>query len=179
MPLIQFPDVKVEIKGPGSRNPFFVGALGVPLGGASEPLARAFAQDIEGTGLFYGATIDVIGNGIRGRDAWAHFDDIKLMDELISEFADPRNGLVYAVAIDNNAEGGAPLEKNKPYKAEKVLTTKKEMLDFWGSDEHREKLKSICVDKECGRCTYGEYARQIEELVMGTKEEDPMCVDFP
>lgn len=133
MPLIQFPDVKVEIKGPGSRNPFFVGALGVPLGGASEPLARAFAQAIEGTGLFYGATIDVIGNGIRGRDAWAHFDDIRLMDELISEFADPRNGLVYAVAIDNNAEGGAPLEKNKPYKAEKVLTTKKEMLDFWGS----------------------------------------------
>jgi len=51
--------------------------------------------------------------------------------------------------------------------------------DFWGSDKHRDLLKSICVDKECGRCTYGEYARQIEELAMGSKEDDPMCCDFP
>jgi MoaA/NifB/PqqE/SkfB family radical SAM enzyme/intein/homing endonuclease len=28
-------------------------------------------------------------------------------------------------------------------------------------------------------CTYGEFARQIEELAMGTKEDDPMCSDFP
>ena len=55
----------------------------------------------------------------------------------------------------------------------------KEILNFWGSDEHRKLLQSIGVDKECGRCTYGEYARQIEELAMGTKEEDPMCIDFP
>lgn len=51
--------------------------------------------------------------------------------------------------------------------------------NFWGSDRHRELLMSICVDKECGRCTYGEFARQIEELAMGSKDEDPMCVDFP
>jgi MoaA/NifB/PqqE/SkfB family radical SAM enzyme len=49
----------------------------------------------------------------------------------------------------------------------------------WGSDQHRDLLKSICVDKECGRCTYGEYARQIEELAMSSREDDPMCVDFP
>jgi len=54
-----------------------------------------------------------------------------------------------------------------------------EILKMWGSDEHRNLLQSIEVDKECGRCTYGEYARQIEELVMGIKEEDPMCLDFP
>ncbi len=51
--------------------------------------------------------------------------------------------------------------------------------DFWGSDKHRDLLKSICVDKECGRCTYGEYARQIEEMAMSSKEDDPMCCDFP
>lgn len=55
----------------------------------------------------------------------------------------------------------------------------KEILNIWGSDEHRRLLQSIEVDKECGRCTYGEYARQIEELAMGTKEEDSMCLDFP
>jgi len=55
----------------------------------------------------------------------------------------------------------------------------KEILNFWGSDEHRKLLQSIEVDKECGRCTYGEYARQIEELAIESKEEDPMCRDFP
>lgn len=54
-----------------------------------------------------------------------------------------------------------------------------DILKFWGSEKHRELLKSIQVNKECGRCTYGEYARQIEEVALGSKEEDPMCVDFP
>jgi len=56
----------------------------------------------------------------------------------------------------------------------------REILNFWGSEKHREILKSIKVDKECGRCTYGEYARQIEELCLGINgEQDPMCLDFP
>jgi MoaA/NifB/PqqE/SkfB family radical SAM enzyme len=55
----------------------------------------------------------------------------------------------------------------------------KEIKNVWGSEKHKQLLKSICVDKECGRCTYGEYARQIEELAMGIYEEDPMCCDFP
>ena len=55
----------------------------------------------------------------------------------------------------------------------------KEILKFWGTDKHRELLKSICVHKECGRCTYGEYARQIEEIGMGKHDDDPMCLDFP
>ena len=58
------------------------------------------------------------------------------------------------------------------------------ILTFWGSDKHRNMLKSINVDKECGRCTYGKYAEQIERLAMGVKkdksrEKDPMCVNFP
>lgn len=54
-----------------------------------------------------------------------------------------------------------------------------EILKVWGTEKHRELLKSIEVNKECGRCTYGEYAKQIEELSLGLNEEDPMCVDFP
>jgi len=54
-----------------------------------------------------------------------------------------------------------------------------EILKIWGSDRHRETLKSIGVNEECGRCTYGEYARQIEELALGVNEEDPLCCDFP
>lgn len=54
-----------------------------------------------------------------------------------------------------------------------------EIKKYWGSNKHRKLLKSINVDKECGRCTYGEFARQIEELAIGKKNIDPMCVDFP
>ncbi len=48
------------------------------------------------------------------------------------------------------------------------------ILDFWGSPKHVEAMKHIEVDK-CPRCTYGVYARQIENAV----EADAMCVDFP
>jgi len=51
--------------------------------------------------------------------------------------------------------------------------------EYWGSDKHRKLLQSIKVNNECGRCTYGEFARQIEELAIGTNEKDPMCLDFP
>jgi MoaA/NifB/PqqE/SkfB family radical SAM enzyme len=54
-----------------------------------------------------------------------------------------------------------------------------EIKKMWGSDKHRSLLQSIDVNKECGRCTYGEYARQIEEVAIGTKEHDTMCLDFP
>jgi len=54
-----------------------------------------------------------------------------------------------------------------------------QVIKYWGSDEHRKLLQSINVDGECGRCTYGEFARQIEELAIGTKEKDPMCLNFP
>ena len=54
-----------------------------------------------------------------------------------------------------------------------------EIIKYWGSDEHRRLLTSIDIDKECARCTYGTFAQQIEELAMGSKGEDPMCLDFP
>ncbi|MAH03318.1 hypothetical protein CMI39_00860 [Candidatus Pacearchaeota archaeon] len=53
------------------------------------------------------------------------------------------------------------------------------ITEVWGSDKHRKLLNSVDVNKECARCTYGEYARQIEELAIGSIEDDPMCVDFP
>ena len=49
------------------------------------------------------------------------------------------------------------------------------ILKFWGSAMHRRLIESIRPDKECGRCTYGEYSRQIEEAVI----KDGMCLNFP
>lgn len=49
-----------------------------------------------------------------------------------------------------------------------------QILEFWGSPEHLEKLRSVQVEK-CPRCTYGIYARQIESAL----ERDAMCRNFP
>ena len=49
-----------------------------------------------------------------------------------------------------------------------------QILEFWGSPAHIEKLRAVQVEK-CPRCTYGIYARQIEN----TLERDAMCLNFP
>lgn len=48
------------------------------------------------------------------------------------------------------------------------------ILDFWGSKQHWDLMNRIKVS-ECPRCTYGIYAKQIENAV----ENDGMCVNFP
>lgn len=50
-----------------------------------------------------------------------------------------------------------------------------EDMSWWGSDSHRELLKTIEPHKECSRCTWGGYNRQITEVV----ENDSMCLAFP
>jgi len=49
-----------------------------------------------------------------------------------------------------------------------------DIRDYWGSDHHREVLKSINVEKECSRCTWSSYQEQIEKL-----DSDPMHRFFP
>lgn len=45
----------------------------------------------------------------------------------------------------------------------------------WGSDQHRDLLQGIEPATECARCTWSEYNRQIEDVVI----KDRMCVNFP
>ena len=45
----------------------------------------------------------------------------------------------------------------------------------WGSDEHRKLLQGVNPIKECSRCTWSEYNRQVEECVL----EDRLCRNFP
>ena len=48
------------------------------------------------------------------------------------------------------------------------------ILDWWGGDKHRELVKSVDINK-CSRCTWSQYNRQIEDVVL----EDNMCLCFP
>ena len=49
-----------------------------------------------------------------------------------------------------------------------------QILEFWGSPQHLEAMRRVQVDR-CPRCTYGIYARQIENAV----QDDGMCMNFP
>lgn len=51
----------------------------------------------------------------------------------------------------------------------------KEILKWWGSDEHRYLLDSIKPHEECSRCTWSAYNEQIEKTVL----EDRLCCSFP
>jgi MoaA/NifB/PqqE/SkfB family radical SAM enzyme len=89
------------------------------------------------------------------------------------------SSLMLQACSDGNAYVCADHRIEERFKLCSHYPNPEEVLNFWGSEKHRDLLKSINVDKECGRCTYGEYARQIEELALGQYEEDPMCIDFP
>jgi len=39
------------------------------------------------------------------------------------------------------------------------------ILDFWGSDDHRKLVENICVDR-CPRCTWATYNKYFEEAVL-------------
>ena len=47
-------------------------------------------------------------------------------------------------------------------------------IQEWGSAEHRRLLEGISPDGECGRCTWGEYNKQVAAI-----ESDSMCRSFP
>ena len=101
------------------------------------------------------------------------------------------SSLMLQACSDGNAYVCADHRLENRFKLGSHYPDPKNILNFWGSDEHRKLLKSIKVDSECGRCTYGKYAEQIERLAIGIKkiktgkgqdqykEMDPMCVNFP
>ncbi len=49
-----------------------------------------------------------------------------------------------------------------------------QILEFWGSPRHLQMMRAVQVGN-CPRCTYGVYARQIENAV----RDDGMCANFP
>lgn len=102
--------------------------------------------------------------------------DFRIMHTFCSCVSSP---LMLQACSDGNVYVCADHRIEPRFKLTNHFPDPEKILEVWGSEKHREILKSIEVGKECGRCTYGEYARQIEELGIGINEEDPMCIDFP
>jgi len=50
----------------------------------------------------------------------------------------------------------------------------KDILNWWGNDRHRQMIKDIIPQRDCSRCIYSEYHKQIEAIT-----QDRMCRNFP
>lgn len=123
MAIKEFPDIQVELKCKGSKNPFYVGALGVPAVGPSVPLAHALAAGVENTNKFLGATIDVYADG--GRQASQErrqISDDEFLGTLIREFAE--DGWIYGIVLN----------ESQPNRIERLLRTRTEMQEFLQGD---------------------------------------------
>jgi hypothetical protein len=97
----EFPNIPVHIDRMGSRSPFYVASLGMPIVGLNIPLAYALAKDIETTKKFLGSTIGVYAEHARQthhkfKDAQNH----EFLDAFVKDFA--KHGWIYGVVLKEN-----------------------------------------------------------------------------
>jgi pyruvate-formate lyase-activating enzyme len=81
------------------------------------------------------------------------------------------------VLTDGNAYVCVDKKMQPGYKLASCYPDPEVILKWWGSDYHRDLLKSIVPEIECSRmrCTWQLYNQQIENTVL----EDKMCLSFP
>ena len=82
--------------------------------------------------------------------------------------------LVIPILTDGNAYLCVDRKMELAFKLGSCFPQPRNILQWWGSDKHRELIKSVDISK-CSRCTWGEYNRQVEDVVIG----DKMCLSFP
>lgn len=82
--------------------------------------------------------------------------------------------LILPILTDGNGYLCVDKKMEQKYKIGSAFPDPRQILEWWGSDAHRELIKSVNVDK-CSRCTNGVYFQQIEQVVL----QDKMCLSFP
>lgn len=82
--------------------------------------------------------------------------------------------LLIPILQDGNAYLCVDKKMEASYRLGSCYPNPEEILKWWGSDYHRDIIKSVDVNL-CSRCTFGQYNRQIEEVV----GDDSMFVSFP
>lgn len=82
--------------------------------------------------------------------------------------------LVIPILTDGNAYLCVDRKMEKDYILGSAYPNPETILEWWGSDKHRELIKSVDISK-CSRCTWGQYSKQIEQIVLS----DKMCLNFP
>jgi len=81
------------------------------------------------------------------------------------------------VLTDGNSYVCVDKKVEKSYLLGSAFPEPSNILKWWGSDAHRERLKQIDVKRDCGgqRCTFCKYNEQAENIIL----EDKLYVNFP
>ena len=82
--------------------------------------------------------------------------------------------LVIPILTDGNAYLCVDRKMESKFRLGSCYPDPEKILDWWGSDKHREFVKSVNINK-CSRCTWSQYNSQIESVV----NKDGMCLSFP
>ncbi|KKN63741.1 hypothetical protein LCGC14_0498450 [marine sediment metagenome] len=82
--------------------------------------------------------------------------------------------LLLPILTDGNGYLCVDHKMEAKYRLGSAYPNPKQILEWWGSDAHRDMMQSADING-CSRCTFGEYHRQISEVVM----EDRLCLSFP
>jgi len=82
--------------------------------------------------------------------------------------------IMLPILTDGNAYLCPDKKMEQSFKLGSAYPNPESILEWWGSDKHRELIKGVNIDN-CSRCTWGNYNQQIENVVL----KDNMNVSFP
>lgn len=82
--------------------------------------------------------------------------------------------LVIPILQDGNAYLCVDKKMEEKFRLGSCYPDPEQILTWWGGEAHRQMIKSVNID-QCSRCTWSQYNRQIEEVVI----KDGMCLSFP
>ncbi len=82
--------------------------------------------------------------------------------------------LILPILADGNGYLCVDKKMEAKFKLGSAFPDPEFILEWWGSDKHRELVRSVNIN-ECSRCTGSQYNAQIENVVL----EDKMCLSFP
>ena len=83
--------------------------------------------------------------------------------------------LILPVLSDGNAYLCVEHKMEEKYRLGSTYPNPLSIMEWWGGDRHRDMIKGIVPDRDCSRCIYSQYHRQMTEVV----ELDRMCRSFP
>jgi len=83
--------------------------------------------------------------------------------------------ILLPILTDGNAYICVEHKMEKKYNLGSCYPDPQEIKRWWGGDRHRQMIKDIVPKRDCSRCIYGQYNRQISEAVI----KDGLCLSFP
>jgi len=82
--------------------------------------------------------------------------------------------LIMPLLTDGNIYLCVDKKMDAKFRVGSAFPDPEELLKIWGSDSHKELIKSVDIN-QCSRCTGSQYNAQIENTVI----QDRMCLSFP